>query len=84
MELVAGQAQQVDVLRLHVDGQVSRRLHGVGVEQDALLPAQRTDLLDGLDRADLVVGVHDGDQRGVRPYGRRQLVQPDKAVLVDG
>ena len=70
VEFVAGEGQHVDVLLLDVDGQMSRRLHGVGVEQDALLPADRADLRNGLDGADLVVGVHDGDQAGVGPDGR--------------
>jgi hypothetical protein len=33
-------------------------LHRVGVEDHAALPAERADLGDGLDRADLVVGEH--------------------------
>ena len=37
---------------------------------------------DGLDGADLVVGEHDADQRGVRPEGGLQLGGADKAVLV--
>ena len=59
--------------------QVSRRLHGVGVEQHALFPADRADLRDGQDGADLVVGVHGGDQAGVRPDGVRHLLGGDGA-----
>ena len=44
VELVAGEAQHINVLGLDVDGQVARRLHGVGVEQNALFPAHGADL----------------------------------------
>ena len=47
-------------------------------------PAQRADLPDGLEGADLIVGVHDGHQTGVGADGRRQLLQADQAVFMDG
>ena len=74
----------INLLRLHVDGQVARSLDGVGVEQGTFWARQmRADLPDGLDGADLVVGVHDGDQAGVRPDGRLHLLGGDAAVCVD-
>ena len=79
VELVAGQGQHVDVLLLHVDVQVARRLHRVGVEQHALLVAHLANLRDGQDRADLVVGVHDGHQTSVLPDGLRHLLGGDGA-----
>ena len=75
VELVAGEGQHVDVLLLDIDVQVARRLHGVGVEQDALFLAHRADLRNGQDGADLVVGVHDGHQAGVGPDGVRHLLR---------
>ena len=83
VELVPGEGQHVDVVLHHVDGHMSHRLHGVGVEQHALLPADRADLPDGLDGADLVVGEHDGHQTGVLPDGGLQLLQAHHAVLMD-
>ena len=50
---------------MHVDGNLADGLHGVGVEEDALLVAELADLGDGLDDADLVVGVHDADEDGL-------------------
>ena len=69
VELVSGQGQHVDVLGVHVDRQVAHGLDGVHMEGDALFPAKRPDLSDGLDGANLVVGEHDGHQGGVRPDG---------------
>jgi hypothetical protein len=44
-------------------------LCGISVEQDVPRASQRGHLGEGLQRADLVVGVHHGDQDGVRTYG---------------
>ena len=84
VELVAGEGEHVDVVPDHIHADVAHRLDGVGVEEDAALPAQRADLPDGLEGADLIVGVHDGHQAGVGADGRRQLLQADQAVLMDG
>ena len=80
---MAGEAQHINVLGLDVDGQVTRRLNGVGVEQNALFPAHGADLLNGQDAADLVVGVHDRHQAGILPDGVGHLPGGDHAVFVD-
>ena len=82
MELVAGHAQHVDLHGLYVDLHAADGLHRVGVEEHAVLLADRGQLGDGLDGADLVVGGHDGHQRGVRADGCVQLLGGHKAVLV--
>ena len=84
VELVGGKRQQVDVLRLHVDRQVPRRLYCIGMEQDAPLPAHRTDLGDGQDGANLIVGIHDGHQGGVLPDGLRHLLGGNGSQLSHG
>ena len=82
VELVRGEGEQVDLLRLHVDEQMPRSLHRVGVEEHALLPANRADLRNGLDGADLVVGVHDGHQAGILADGLCHLLRGDQAAAV--
>ena len=84
VELVGGEGQQVDVLGSHVNGQMARRLHRVGVEGDAPLPAHRTDLGDGQDGTNLVVGVHNGHQGGVLPDSLRHLLGGDGSQLSHG
>ena len=64
-------------------GRCPHRLDGVGVEEHPRLPADPADLGDGLDGADLVVGVHHAHQAGVRPDGRPHLFRRDDAVLVN-
>ena len=74
VELVAGEAQHIDVLLLHMDVQVSRRLHRVGVEGNSGFPADRADFRNRQDRANLVVGVHGGHQAGIRTDGILHLL----------
>ena len=81
VELVAGQAQHVDVLFLHMDLQMTHRLDRVGVEGNARLLAYRADLGDGQHGADLVVGVHTGDQTGVLADGVLHLLRGDVVAL---
>ena len=59
-------------------------LNGVGMEPDFVFAAQRADLLDGLNGADFVVGVHDGDKPGVRANRRFDILYADNAVFVNG
>ena len=64
---MGGEGEKINVLDLHINGQMPRCLHGVGVEQHAPVTAQPADFGDGLNGADFVVGEHDGDQCGVFP-----------------
>ena len=79
---MGGEAQHVDVHLIDVDLHVARRLDGVGVEQNALFLADRADLPDGLDGADLVVGEHDGHEAGVVADGVGDLLRGDEPVRV--
>ena len=65
VELVRRERQQIDAERAHVDRNLADRLHGVGVHQRAALVRDRRELRDRLNRADLVVRVHDRDERRV-------------------
>ena len=56
--------EEVDRYPAHVEVERADRLDGVAVERHALLAADGADLRDRLDRADLVVRVHDRDERG--------------------
>ena len=77
------EGEHVDVLIPDVDVQMPRRLHGVGVEQDARLAADRADLRDGENRADLIVGVHDRDEAGVVADGVTHLPGGDGTGRAD-
>ena len=76
---MAGEGQHVDVLLVDIDVEMTGGLHGVGMEQDAFFLADSADLRNGQDGADLVVGVHGGDQAGVGADGVRYLLGGDGA-----
>ena len=83
VELVAGQAEHIDVLLLDVDVQMADGLNGVGVEGHARFFTDGADLRDGQDGADLVVGVHGGDKTGVGTDGVLYLLGGDVVSLPD-
>ena len=62
--LVGRDGQRGEPRQVRVDGQRAEGLHGVAVEGDPELLREGGDLRDGLDGAHLVVGPHDGQQRG--------------------
>ena len=73
VDLVAGDAHQVDVHRLDVERDLAGGLRRVGVEEGLLLAADLADLGERLDDADLVVHRHDRDDHGLVGDGRAQL-----------
>ena len=83
MELVAAEGQHVNVLLFYVDRHIADSLYGVGMEPNAMLFADFTNLRDGLDGADLVIGIHDGDKAGLIGDGGLELFRDDDAVFMD-
>src|SRR5699024_4480 len=69
VELVGGQAEHINVLGLHINGQMPHRLNGIGVEYHPGLLADFADFRNGQNRADFVVGVHGGNEARVLPDG---------------
>ena len=82
VDLVAGDAHQVDLHRLDVERDLAGGLGRVGVEEGLLLAADLADLGERLDDADLVVHRHDRDHHGLVGDGRAQGVEIDQAVLL--
>ena len=54
-------------------------LHRVHMEEHVVLLCDLADLLDRLDHADFVVGVHDGDEDRFRRDRPREIVEIDQA-----
>ena len=72
MELVGGERKRIDTEVRNVDGDMPHSLYGIGVERDVVGMGGARKLADGFDRADLVVGEHDGHQRDIaRIAGKR-------------
>ena len=86
-DLVAGERHRVDAGAGEVDRDRADRLHGVGVDRDAVGGGEGDHLVDRLQRADLVVGPHHRHQRHrvrVALDRRPQGVDVEPATLVDG
>ena len=83
VELVAGKRKHIDLLNADIDGNLTDRLYCVGVEWDPGLPADRPDLGNRKNGANLVVGIHDADQCGIGPDSLPYLSGGDQPLAVD-
>ena len=63
---MAGNRQKIDAELIYVGRNLADGLGGIGVKQDAVLMGDSGAILDRLDRADLVVGMHDADEDRAR------------------
>src|SRR5712671_1697342 len=82
VHLVRGHRQKVHFQLLQVDGDLSRGLDRVAVEDDALRAADLADLGDRLDHADLVVDHHHRDEDGIGAQRRLEFLQVEQPVLL--
>ena len=80
-ELVGRRRQKIDAVQR--DGQVSRSLHSVNVQQHIRLTAERCQRGDVLYNAYLVVGVLQADQVGVGRQGAGQALRYNAAEPVN-
>ncbi len=84
VKLVPGDAEQIHPQGLDVHRNLAGRLGGIGMDEGSRGVGQARDLGDGLDGADLVIGVHDGDEDGVFAQGAAQIMGGYAAMLIDG
>ena len=74
--------EHVNMHLIYIDRNLRIRLYRIGVEQYTVLLRDLTDLGNGLDGTDLIVGKHHADQNGIGADGCFQLVQADQSVSV--
>jgi hypothetical protein len=82
VKLVAGDGEQVASDLVDIDRNLSRRLHGVGVEVNVGFGRNLSNLGDGLDNARLVVGEHDRDQLRIRSDRALHIRRIDQAAAI--
>ena len=82
INLVPGHREQIHPQFVHKGRDLAHRLGCVCVHKNALLAGQFGDVADGLDGADLVVGVHDGDQDGVGSDGGVHIGRVHQSVCI--
>ena len=68
-QLMTAHGKQVNVHAVHINRHVTNCLYGVCMEQDAMFSGNFTDFPDKLDRTDLIIGKHYGDQNRFRANG---------------
>src|SRR5215470_3149026 len=83
IQLVAGNGKQIDVKLIHVDSDFAGGLHGVRMKVNIGILCDAANFFERLHSAELVVGVHDGDQHGFRPERATEIFKIDQAILVD-
>ena len=71
---MTGKGKQIHLERVDINGDFSGGLHGVGVEINVCFLREAADFFERLDGAELVVGVHDGDENGFGPDGSAQIL----------
>src|SRR5690348_11893274 len=81
IELVSRQSEQIHIERVDIDGNFPRGLHGIRMEIDLVFPGDSPDFIERLDGAELVVGVHDGDESSFRRNRRFRKVRISLTAL---
>src|SRR4029077_11942844 len=66
VKLVAGDGEKIHSESINIQRNFSGGLHGIGVKENVVLRGDAADFFEGLNRAEFVVGVHNGDQCGLR------------------
>ena len=60
---------EVNVGLLHVNGHLSEHLGGIGVNKNLAFVANGTNFINGLERVNLDIDGHDGDEDGIEKGG---------------
>ena len=83
VEFVAGEREQIDVQRVHVEGKFSGGLDSVGVEINFVFFGDAADFFERLDGPQLVVGVHHGEKDGFGADRSSDSFGIDAAFAID-
>src|SRR6267154_377593 len=84
VKLVSGDREQIDAEPIHVSRNLADRLSRVGVEKDTMFAGDARALLNRLDGAHLVVGVHGADEDRARRDGPAQVIGIDTPESIHG
>jgi hypothetical protein len=84
LHLVADNGQQVDAQPSTSKRDLTDALGGGGVQEDPVRSCDLGDVVDRLQGAGLVVGVHDGDEHRVRRQGGTNVGWVEATEVVDG
>jgi hypothetical protein len=83
VKLVAGEREEINAPRLHINGYFSDRLNRIGMKQHAFISGNPGQLFDRLKRAGFIVGRHYAHEAGLLPKGCGQLFRTDDPVSIN-
>src|SRR5262249_10312434 len=81
VDLVGGNGEKVDIVLLHVHRDLAHGLNAIDGKNNAVFFGDLADFRDRIDRANFVVGVHDGDQNRLRRNRFTHFLGIDPAIL---
>ena len=81
---MASNCKQIEAELVDFSRNLSDRLCRVRVKANPALPCDQADVLDRLDGADLIVGVHNANQDRLRSNGAAHVLRIDSARAIDG
>ena len=84
VDLVAREAQEIDVPVIDINRNSPRRLGRIGVEERTGALAPSRDFRDGLEHPDLVVGGHHRDYERLFVEHLVEMIEVQEAVCIDG
>ena len=82
VQFMAAEGVEIDAERREVQGEATGDLDAIGVENGSSFMGDGGEFGDGLETAEFVVGVHDGDEAGARSEGGAEGFGGDEAVGV--
>jgi len=83
-KLVRGNRKQIHAQPLYINGDFPSGLHGIGMKQDAVFAANSSQLGNGLDGTNLIVGGHGTYEDGIGTQGLLEINGIYSAFLVYG
>src|SRR5665213_1171134 len=83
VNFVRAHREQIDTIAIDINRNFANGLDSVAMEYDALFLGDTTDFGHRMNRADLVVGIHQRDQNGLVGNRRADCVRVNHAVLID-
>src|ERR1044072_2981743 len=83
IEFVARDREQIHAKVVYAGRDLADRLRRISVKEDTAVAGDTAAFPDRLDRAHLVVGIHDADEERVRRNGAAEVVRVDAAEAID-
>ena len=66
VNLMTAGTEHINIALIHIDRDLAKCLYGICVEQNPIFFCDASNLLDRLDRSDLIVCKHNGNQDRIR------------------